>query len=184
MPVGFGPSRAASIRCTSRGAVDGSLLTFTNDCAQSLQALEHRGGRHPVRAHAVAVVASRRLHSNAQAGVARQNSLRALRALRSNNCREFDHEARCARDPDPALLVAPEIAPTGCQPPRARRGRGVRACFEINPTPLTAPTKRSLKFSKEPKPAHRLPLISCRTPAPGAQAHAAHGGARRGGKSA
>ncbi len=41
----------------------------------------------------------RRLHCDARLGVAPQNSLRALRALRSNNCGEHEDDARCARRP-------------------------------------------------------------------------------------
>jgi hypothetical protein len=47
----------------------------------------------------VAVGALRRLHCDARPGVARQNSLRDLRSLRSDNCRESVYEARCARRP-------------------------------------------------------------------------------------
>ena len=41
----------------------------------------------------------RRLRCDARLGVAPQNSLRALLALRSNNCGEHEDEARCARRP-------------------------------------------------------------------------------------
>ena len=56
-----------------------------------------RGRRYPAAAHAGAVYASLRLRCGARAGVASPNSLRALRALRSNSRDESDHEARCAR---------------------------------------------------------------------------------------
>ena len=64
-----------------------------------IRTYERRGRRHPAAAHAVAVVASRRLHSGARSEVARPNSLRSLRSLRSNNRRESVDEARCARRP-------------------------------------------------------------------------------------
>jgi hypothetical protein len=47
----------------------------------------------------VAVGALRRLRCDARPGVARQNSLRDLRSLPSDNCRESVYEARCARRP-------------------------------------------------------------------------------------
>ena len=83
-----------------------------------------RGGRCPAALAGGAVFAARRLRSgpgqrpgpspgtnspqdclcpgsvHRPAG-ARQNSLRSLRELRSNSCRESVHEARCARRPQP-----------------------------------------------------------------------------------
>jgi hypothetical protein len=56
-----------------------------------------RGRRYPPGAHAGAVGAARRLHCDARSAVAPQNSLRSLRSLRSDNCGESVHEARCAR---------------------------------------------------------------------------------------
>ena len=76
-----------------------------------------RGRRCPAGAHAVAVGAQRRLRCDARPGVASQNSLRSLRSLRSDNCAESVHEARCAR--------RPQAWP--CRPRRARRpGRSQR----------------------------------------------------------
>ena len=58
-----------------------------------------RGRRHPAVAHAPAVGASHRLHSDARPGVALPNSLRSLRSLRSNSRSESVYEARCACRP-------------------------------------------------------------------------------------
>lgn len=87
--------------------------------------LGDRAGRargHPPWAHAGSVGAAlpHRLRCAAQPGRARQNSLRGLRLLRSNSCRESVRDARaeaCA-SPGPALLAAPEIAHAGCLLPR------------------------------------------------------------------
>ncbi len=116
-------------------SVCGSKPNFTNDCCQGLQAFVHRGGRHPLAAHTGAVVASRQLHSNAQAGVARQNSLRALLALRSNNRREFDHEARCARRPRPCASRRPRDRPHRVPTAASAKGGGLPGSFEVNPAP-------------------------------------------------
>jgi len=58
-----------------------------------------RGRRRPPGAHGAAVAAARRLHCGTRAGVVPRNSLRALRALRSDRRGKNDHEARCARRP-------------------------------------------------------------------------------------
>ena len=70
-----------------------------------------------------------------QAGVARQNSLRALWALRSNNRREFDHEARCARRPRPCASRSPRDRPHRMPTTASSTSGGVRACFETKPAP-------------------------------------------------
>ncbi len=64
-----------------------------------LMTVARRGGRYPVGAHAGVVGAARRLRCGAQPGVASRNSLRALRALRSNTRAEPVFDARCARRP-------------------------------------------------------------------------------------
>ena len=66
-----------------------------------------RGGRHPAGAPTVAVGAGRRLRCDARDTVARRNSLRSLRSLRSNNRRESDVEARAARVPTVPLRFSP-----------------------------------------------------------------------------
>jgi hypothetical protein len=81
--------------------------------------LERRGGRHPAGAHGVAVGAGRRLHCDARPGVARHNSLRSLRELRSNKCRESVYEARCARRPRACASRRPTNRPRRA-PPAAR----------------------------------------------------------------
>ena len=59
-----------------------------------------RGRGSPARAHTGAVGrCTRRLPCGARGRGASHNSLRALRALRSNKCDENDDEARCARRP-------------------------------------------------------------------------------------
>ena len=62
----------------------------------------------------------RRLHSGAQSRGPSPNSLRALRALRSDRRRQVSlQSALRARAASLPLLVAPEIAPAGYRPPRA-----------------------------------------------------------------
>jgi hypothetical protein len=80
---------------------------------------ERRGGRYPAGAHGVAVGAVRRLHCDARPGVARHNSLRSLRELRSNKCRESVYEARCARRPRACASRRPTNRPRRA-PPAAR----------------------------------------------------------------
>ncbi len=60
-----------------------------------------RAGRCVLGTHTVSVFASQRLRCDAHAGVAPQNSLRALCALRSDSCGEHVDEARCACLPRP-----------------------------------------------------------------------------------
>ena len=52
-----------------------------------------------------------------------QNSLRELRSLRSNNCDETEHEARCARGPRALRFSASHRRP-GSGPPAALSGLG------------------------------------------------------------
>ena len=73
----------------------------------SFEAAARRGGRYPVWAHTGAVGAAHRLRCDARGAVARRNSLRSLRSLRSNNRREFDVEARAARAPTAPLRFSP-----------------------------------------------------------------------------
>ena len=70
-----------------------------------------RGRWYPPGAHAVAVGAARRLHCDARSAVAPQNSLRELRSLRSDNCGESVHEARCARRLRPCASRRPTNRP-------------------------------------------------------------------------
>ena len=77
-----------------------------------------RGRRCPPGAHAVAVGAARRLHCDARAGVAPQNSLRSLRSLRSTAAASQTTKRAARADPGAALLVATEIAPAGHRLPR------------------------------------------------------------------
>ena len=77
----------------------------------------HRAVRHPPRAHAAAVAASRRLHCGARPGVVPHNSLRAC-ALRSNRGGKHEDEARW-RAPTPGLRSSsPQKSPL---PGAARR---------------------------------------------------------------
>jgi hypothetical protein len=66
-----------------------------------------RARGHPPGAHAGSVGAARRLRCAARPGRARHNSLRALRALRSNRCRESVVEARTVCAPRPGLRCSP-----------------------------------------------------------------------------
>ena len=77
-----------------------------------------------------------RLHCDARARVAPQNSLRAPRALRSNSCGESVMDARCARRPRPCASRRsqrhPEQAPAAAS--MVKRARVSCAAF-----PLLAP---------------------------------------------
>jgi hypothetical protein len=73
-------------------------------------AAARRGRRYPAGAHAVAVCASLRLRCGARTQLAPHNSLRALRALRSDKRSESDVDARCARRAE-------------CSAPRRHRNR-------------------------------------------------------------
>ena len=85
-----------------------------------------RGWGRPGEAMAAAVGASHRLPSAARLGVARRNSLRSLRELRSDNRRES--EVRSAlRAPTPKLRCsAPQTSPRPAVPNPARRPGGPR----------------------------------------------------------
>jgi len=64
----------------------------------------------------------------ARLGVARRNSLRSLRELRSNNRRESEGTKRASRaDPEAALLGAADIAPAGGAPSALARARFAQA---------------------------------------------------------
>ena len=75
-----------------------------------------RGRRCPAGAHAGAVSASLRLHCAAHIWVAPQNSLRALWALRSDNCGESVYEARYARRPKCCAARRPRNRPHRAAP--------------------------------------------------------------------
>jgi len=83
----------------------------------------------PGGAPAAAVGAARRLPCAARLGVARRNSLRALRALRSDSTPRVRGTKRASRaDPETALLGAAEVAPSGMAFCRgAPAGRGANA---------------------------------------------------------
>ena len=86
---------------------------------------------------AAAVGATHRLPGAARLGVARRNSLRSLRELRSDSRRESDNEARCAR------------RPRGCAARRRRHHLAApgRAC--LGPTgPALAPARRRLPLGQ------------------------------------
>jgi len=78
-------------------SVCGPLPRFT--AYRSCAGCSSRARRYPAWAQPVAVGTARRLRCDARPGFASQNSLRALRALRSGNRDESVHEARCARRP-------------------------------------------------------------------------------------
>ena len=66
-----------------------------------------RGGRYPARAPTVAVGLAGRLRCASRSALARRNSLRSLRSLRSDNRRELEDEARAARVPSVLLRCSP-----------------------------------------------------------------------------
>ena len=95
----------------------------THSRGSSYDASARRGRRYPVRAHAVAVGAARRLRCDARAGVAPRNSLHSLRSCRSNSLGESD-ERSALRAPTPALRFSP---PQKSPPPgTARRAAPAR----------------------------------------------------------
>jgi hypothetical protein len=80
-----------------------------------------RGRRHPAGAHAGAVGTARRLHCAARPEVApRTRCAHFVRCAQTGAASQFWKRAARA-DLRPALLVAPEIAPTGCRLPRCHR---------------------------------------------------------------
>ncbi len=90
---------------SNAASAPGPLLTIAR------AGFAHRGRRCPRGAHAVAVGAVRRLHCDARARVAPQNSLRDLRSLRSNSRGKSVHEAR-SRAPTLALrFSSPQKSP-------------------------------------------------------------------------
>jgi hypothetical protein len=72
-----------------------------------------RGGRYPAGAPTVAVGTACRLRCASRSALARRNSLRSLRSLRSNNRRESEMEARAARVPS----ALPRCSPPHKSPP-------------------------------------------------------------------
>ena len=93
-----------------------------------------RGRRHPAAAHAVAVGASHRLYCGARSGVARPNSLRSLRSLRSNNRRESVDEARWRAPTSDLRSSSPQKSP----PPGAACRSGTGLAFRSNTTDVSA----------------------------------------------
>ena len=91
--------RVALLLMRERWAGLGPLQSSAGD--RLVRRSARRGRRHPAEAHAVAVCASLRLHCGARSEVARPNSLRSLRSLRSDNRRGSVLDARCARRPRP-----------------------------------------------------------------------------------
>jgi hypothetical protein len=90
-------------------AACGPLLKFAGVCFPA--SFARRGRRCPLPAHAGAVGLAGRLHCDARTGVVPQNSLRALRALRSDSRGKHDNEAR-SRAPTPALrFSSPQKSP-------------------------------------------------------------------------
>ena len=93
-------SGAAARRGAQRGACCGLMLVSCLSTAR-------RGGRYPAGAPTVAVGLAGRLRCDARSTVARRNSLRSLRSLRSDNRRESVVEARALRAPTALLRFAP-----------------------------------------------------------------------------
>lgn len=80
-------------------------------CACARRSSRARAGRWALGAHTVSVFAALRLRCDARAGVAPQNSLRALCALRSNSCGEHVDEARFAWLPRPCASRRHRVSP-------------------------------------------------------------------------
>ena len=98
-----------------------------------------RGGRvsrYTLGALAGVAFASLRPRCGARPKAARQNSLRALKALRSNNCRESDRDARCARRPRGCAPDYPRQRPQRIPPaaPTAAAGGATKARFDLRMT--------------------------------------------------
>jgi len=88
-----------------------------------------------------AVAAMRRLPCDAQARGRRPNSLRALRALRSNKGRQSDHEARYARGHAPCASRRLAGAP---QPARTRLGNSMVGAPTVKDAPSASQPTSSL----------------------------------------
>ena len=105
---------------------------------RSVQASSRRGRRYPAGAHTAGGL---RYRSDSAAmlglGSASQNSLRALRPLRSNSCDESVYEARKRARPQAEHRSRHRNRPRRV-PPAARR-RGGRACVERQQCPLVRP---------------------------------------------
>jgi len=92
--------------------------------------------------------AARRVPCGARADGPRHNSLRGLRPLRSDRCRESVHEARCARAHAPCAPRLRTGAPghtaqaLGHEVPARHRWNAKHACVRAVPLPLGAHVRR------------------------------------------
>ena len=82
--------------------------------------MARRGRRCPLAAHAVAVVAARRLRCGARPGVASRNSLRLLRSLRSNSHDESEGRFTLRARPRALRFSAAQRRPAGRPPAHLR----------------------------------------------------------------
>ena len=131
---GFGVTGA--LQRLGGASASGPLLTLMSVRLSFGDGARRARGRPPV-AHAGSVAAARRLRCAARPGLARHNSLRELRSLRSDRCRESDLEARAARAPRPCL----RCSPTQKSPPAGAPCRdGKQRCL-LSRTPPVAPQR-------------------------------------------
>jgi hypothetical protein len=144
--------RRAGCRRAQRGTAVGPVRPFTD--GRFVHRSECRGRGHPSAAHAVAVCASLRLHCGARSEVARPNSLRSLRSLRSDNRRESVVEARW-RAPTSALCSSP---PQKSPPPGTPCRSGSVGAFRSNAPDLAAKAcpDRLRSASEAPSSAGRV----------------------------
>jgi hypothetical protein len=140
MPDSHRPLLGARARSVS---ACGPLRTVADVLSCEVHA--RRGRRCPAGAHAGAVFASLRLHCDARAGVASQNSLRSLRSLRSDSCDESVDEARW-RAPTPALrFSSPQKSPL---PDTACREAPMVACGPSNTSNVAGSGRRGVLRSE------------------------------------
>jgi hypothetical protein len=132
------------------------------------EGLASRGGRYPARAHAVAVGADAPTPLCCS-GSGRAAELTALTAFASfKQAAASQLLKRAARaGPNPALLAAPEIAPTGYHPPRGQRlvRRGPFDRLRANGVGSVVRAVGALAPTAEPKPC-RLPAHPGAAPTP------------------
>ena len=137
--------------CVVHWSASGPLRTLAS-VRRSFGDRARRARRRPPVAHAGSVAAARRLRCAARPELARHNSLRELRSLRSDRCRESDLEARAARAPRPCLRCSPtQKSPPACAPWRD----GKQRCL-LSRTPPVAP-QRTVRAAGRAQMQRRAP---------------------------
>ena len=118
-----------------------------------------RGRRHPAGAHAVAVVASRRLPCGARSEVAPPNSLRSLRSLRSSKRRRVSLRS-ALRAPTSALRSS---SPQKSPPPSAACRSGAVGVLPTNRSNVSAKACPGRLRSASSAPSSAGPVARARS---------------------